>query len=109
MPISDSKQIIVSDLPECYHKELLVGMVVNPTKTKVNVVAVMGYIGDWSAYIGFPDNIEDIIPEKRVPSMQYYVREVSSVEDVVRSGDKLSKEAAEILFPDMVANYHYRF
>lgn len=108
MPISDSKQVLVSDLPECYHKELLQSMVVDPTKTKVNVVAVMGYIGDWSAYIGFPESIEDIVPEKRDPSMHYYVREVSSVEDVAGSGDKLSKEAAETLFPEMVANYHYR-
>lgn len=108
MPISNSKQVLVSELPECYHKELLQAMVVDPTTARINVVAVMGYIGDWSAYIGFPENIEEIVPEKRDPSMHYYVREVSSVQDVARSGDKLSKEAAEILFPEMVANYHYR-
>jgi hypothetical protein len=55
-----------------------------PLATNVIAVAIEGYAGDWAAYIG-------------AVSGKHHEEEV---EEVLNHGAKLSKEIAEILFPE---------
>jgi len=59
--------------------------------SRVLVVAVEGYAHDWAAYIGAVQG-KDHLKES---------------EDVERNGSKLSREIAEVLFPEF-KDLHYR-
>lgn len=88
----------VCDLPEGYYKGRLSEMVVN-SDVRVWVVAEEGSIGDWAAYIGWPQ-FNEIRPECRSPEVMYYTTSHRLPEDVMALGDKLSREEAVALFPD---------
>ena len=96
--------IPISELPDCYAKEQLCELVIDPKTTYVNVVAKAGGI-DWAAYIGFPTNIMEIRPEYRETN-QYYVDCVSTPEQVKSNGDKLDKKTALALFPFLESGLH---
>ncbi len=96
--ISDVKELAIDDLPDCYAKEMLQNMVIDSGSATINVVASIGVIGDWSAYIGFP-SYGSLKEEKKNESMFYYCTQVRFPEGVASNGDKLSKETAIKLFP----------
>lgn len=94
------KLIKIKELPDCYSKELLLKMVENPNVADVYVVAKPGHINDWACYIGFPA-FEQLNSEYKFRGeMTYYCYNVRNWDEVMANGDKLSKETAEILFPE---------
>jgi hypothetical protein len=94
------REIPISLLPECYYKEMLAGMVEDPNKATVYVVARMGVIGDWSAYIGWPElkYIKGVRQTYR--ETEYYCTSVRTPKQVAAYGDKLDRQTAEQLFPE---------
>jgi hypothetical protein len=94
------KELTIASLPDCYYKEQLSKLVVDPATAKVFVVAVPGYANDWSAYIGWPD-FDSILVLLRRGDGAYYSQFVRTPEQVAKSGDKLGRETAEQIFPEM--------
>jgi len=94
------REVIISQLPECFFKEVLSSMVVDADKSNVVVVARLGVIGDWAAYIGYPafDNLSEW--HKNRENIQYYCNTLRTPSQVSAYGDKLDREVAEQLFPE---------
>jgi hypothetical protein len=107
MNIIGSQFIPIRELPECYHKNLLLEMAVDE-EVSVQVVAVAGCDNDWACYIGFPTRLADIKPERRSTSIARYVEHVSQIADVARSGDKLDADTAVAIFPVLAKSLRYR-
>lgn len=96
--ISDIKELAIDDLPDCYAKEMLQNMVVDSGHATVNIVASIGVIRDWSAYIGFP-SYNSLKEEKKNESMFYYCTQVRYPAGVASNGDKLDSKTAAKIFP----------
>lgn len=94
------KEIPISQLPECFFKERLSNMVIDPDKASVIVVARLGVIGDWASYIGYPSYDELSDWHKNRETIQYYCNTLRTPSQVSAYGDKLSKDIAEQLFPE---------
>lgn len=93
-------EIKISELPDCYQKEQLEKLTIEPKIATVFVVAKEGSAGDWACYIGFPD-YDNLKPEfKQKPEYIYYCNYVREPDSVASNGDKLSKEIAIQLFPE---------
>ena len=91
----------ISELPNCYAKERLQELATSGD-VKVWIVASYGSIGDWAAYIGFPNSLDEMKPEWR-GEYEHYVRNVSSMDGTKDFGDKLAKETAKTIFPELVS------
>ncbi len=63
-----------------------------PLDSKVLAVAVIGDVGDWTAYIGAVEGRDHNIEQH----------------EVARSGSKLPFELAKILFPELASSYKWR-
>lgn len=96
--ISAYKEVSIKNLPNCYAKECLSNMVTDQNLATVNVVAVVGYVKDWSAYIGFPDF--SFINEENKEHCRYYCYQVRDIYSVASNGDKLDERSARIIFPE---------
>lgn len=94
------REITISQLPDCYFKEVLSNMVIDPNKASVFVVAKAGMIGDWASYIGYPDIEQMQDYHKNRTDIQYYCLTLRTPSQVVKLGDKLDREIAEQLFPE---------
>lgn len=97
--VSETKMVAVSDLPDGYFKERLTELA-RDTSVIVYVVAKAGSIGDWAAYIGFPE-IEDMKDQyKDDYHYYYYCTNVHHPQGVLDHGDKLDRSMAIQLFPN---------
>lgn len=96
------KRVSIEDLPSGYFRERLLQMVIKP-QAQVYVVAKPGYSGDWTAYIGWPMFAELIAEIREQDSTDYYTRELTHPQGVMRHGDKLSYQEAEALFPEIAS------
>ena len=94
------REIAIADLPDCYFKEILSGMVIDTSKATVFVVARAGVIGDWASYIGWPDIEQLQSYHKNRTDIQYYCLTLRTPSQVEACGDKLSKQTADELFPE---------
>lgn len=98
--MQQKKQIKINDLPDCYYKEQLLSLVQSGEST-IWVVAKEGYANDWAAYCGWP-TLTDLTPELQASdNYQYYCTRVHEAQDVADRGDKLDKQTALILFPEL--------
>lgn len=98
-------KIKIKDLPEGYFKERLTDICVSPD-VEVHVVAKLGYINDWAAYIGFPQLLGEVKPQHQSDLALYLISGLYEPEDVEARGDKLGEEEACLLFPVLsVLNY----
>jgi hypothetical protein len=100
---TQTKEIAIKDLPDCFYKEQLERLVKDSNAT-VWVVAKYGYINDWACYIGWP-TWEALKPEYQTNDFHYYTTMVHAPEDVVRFGDKFDEYEAKILFPEITLKY----
>jgi hypothetical protein len=99
------KQVAIQDLPFGYVKEQLLKIAASP-ETKVIVVASYGYVHDWSCYIGWP--LELNMYGKMMDDTGYYREAFKTWQGVAMHGDKLSRTEANILFPEVPVELHYR-
>jgi len=98
--ITHNLKVRVCDLPHGYFRERLTELVKDASEATVWVVARSGEIGDWAAYIGWPDEKHIYNPS---PTTEYYCRNHQHPARVADFGDKLSYREARDLFPDMDA------
>jgi hypothetical protein len=92
-----AKQVEVQSLPAGYFRSRLTEIAASPTD-KVWVVAKAGYANDWSAYIGWPDNLS-VEGFNNDPS-GYYRATLRDPSGVLSNGDKLDEPAARELFSE---------
>lgn len=103
--IANTKEIIIDNLPDGYSKEQLQKLVKNSSVANVNVVAVVGYANDWSAYIGFPLLFE--LNDQDDENMYYYCTQVRFSLGVASNGDKLSEREAKEIFGNQFDHLYY--
>jgi hypothetical protein len=91
-----TKEISVKDLPAGYFKDRLTEFVLD-TQSTVKVVAVNGAVGDWAAYIGWPE-FDALKPHYQTDDFAYNCTMTGGFDQVADHGDKLSCEEASAIF-----------
>lgn len=96
----EGKTISVGNLPDCYHKEMLLQF--SDKEGKICVVACRSGIQNrWVAYAGFPDLKDTKFNDSDFTDIRYwscqYVHDVASVKML---GEIIEPETAAQLFPD---------
>ena len=94
------REIAISQLPDCYFKEVLSNYVTDTNKATVIVVAKLGVIHDWAAYIGWPDKIYIKDGFQNSMDIEYYTSTLRTPLQVESYGDKLSEDVAMEIFPE---------
>jgi hypothetical protein len=94
------REIPISQLPDCEHKRTFENMVVDCNKATIIVVAKIGYVGDWSCYIGWPEINQLSDYHKNRPTIQYYCETLRTSSQVESMGDKLDECIAREIFPE---------
>ncbi len=102
------KTVRVADLPAGYFSETFKKMVTDPEVADVVVVASIGHADDWAAYVGWPARRDLTSEVQDRPSTMYYCAVVRDAFGVAKHGDKLSKEEARALFPELASRF-YRY
>ena len=103
--LEEGKTINVIDLPDCIHKSRYTNIVQDAKQSKVVAIAALNETdGTWEAYIGWPD-VRDLKVKAELPELDdfdwlWFCENIRDAEQVKMLGDKLSKDVAEILFPD---------
>ena len=95
------REIPISQLPEyCSMKTQVSQWVKDVNRANIFVVAKSDDLGEWIAYIGYP-NLEMIKDEyASFGGIVYACTTISSKEQVLKRGDVLDKESAKQLFPE---------
>jgi hypothetical protein len=95
-----SKIVTVDSLPRCNARTYFKLIVEDPSTTKVVVAAAMIDKGTWSAFVGWPGIGRLKLIHQSIPIMQWSCSVIRTTDEVLATGDKLSKEAAVALFPE---------
>jgi hypothetical protein len=94
-----ARTVTVSKLPDGYFKERLCDFVIDPEKTMVQVIAIVGMVRDFAVYIGWP-RFDELKQSEQNDDMAYYCEMVHDADGVASNGDKVSEQEARALFPE---------
>lgn len=95
--ILDKKTIPISSLPDGQIKAILESYVTNPSSSQVNVVLTLE-MGQYVAYIGYPDAKELREERKNSSDALYNCQKIRTFDQVVRLGDRLSDDERITVF-----------
>ena len=101
-PIGVVKWLPIADLPESYYRNRLSEVVFDPAEAIVPIVARIGWVGDWSAYVGWPAAAR-MQPEYLTEYGRHCADRLSSATGAMQWGSKWLAEEAVQLFPVIAA------